>query len=229
MQSGLERSWRGRYEPLDRIVDALLDAWPEHQKFLDRSFRDRDEGMLESSNRIAQLVLELGGDERGALCDDYRWTCDRLQEEEIDFRRTGRYRRTSFAEVEREIYGRGDFMGRYINGLLLSQVIWFNHAAVLDFYIRRFLPETPVGGRLLEVGPGHGLMLCLAAATGRMTSLTGWDISPTSIEATRAAVLRMKVSQPVDLAVNDILQPQGEACRFDVVTMCEVLEHLEKP
>ena len=62
-----------------------------------------------------------------------------------------------------------------------------------------------------------------------MTSLTGWDISPTSIEATRAAVLRMKVSQPVDLAVNDILQPQGEACRFDVVTMCEVLEHLEKP
>jgi 2-polyprenyl-3-methyl-5-hydroxy-6-metoxy-1,4-benzoquinol methylase len=218
-----------RFPALTGLLAALLQSWPEHEKFLIRSFRDRDEAMLETTDRVARMTLDLAGEDIQGLCEDYRWTCDRLLEEEFEFRRTGHYRNTSFDAAFREVYSRPEFMSRYINGLLLSQTAWSNHAAVMDVYLRKFLPRLPEGSRLVEVGPGHGLIICLAAASGRIGSLAGWDVSKTSVESTRAALARMKVAQQVTLRVRDILQPSSEQETFDVVVMCEVLEHLEAP
>jgi 2-polyprenyl-3-methyl-5-hydroxy-6-metoxy-1,4-benzoquinol methylase len=216
-----------KFACLNRIIEAAVKVWPEHEKFLARSFAVRDELGLQMSEQVAQMTLALT-DDLTKLCTDYRWTCDRLLEEEVEFRRSGRYRRTSFAEVVREVYGCPQFMSRYVNGLLLSQTLWANHAAILELFARRFLPSLPQGWSLLEVGPGHGLMLCLAALSGRMGGLTGWDVSATSIESTKIALARMNVRQHVDLVVKDILDV-GEVRAFDAVVICEVIEHLERP
>ena len=218
-----------RFPSLHSLLTALLALWPDHGKFLSRSFRDRSDALLESTGLVASMIVKLAGTDLAKLCEDYRWMCDRLQEEELEFRRTGRYRRRTFAEADRDVYANPEYMSRYINGILLSQALWFNHAAVLDLYIRRFLPETPPGGRLLEVGPGHGLMLCMAANQGRLATLTAWDVSETSISRTAQSLERLKISQPVELAIGNVVEKTSGNRRFDVVTMSEVLEHLESP
>jgi 2-polyprenyl-3-methyl-5-hydroxy-6-metoxy-1,4-benzoquinol methylase len=229
LQVGIAQSPSENFPALHRLLAGLLKTWPEHEKFLSRSFKDRSPELLASSDRVARMILDLEGDDLDGLCTDYRWMCARLQDEELEFRRHGRYRHTSFAEVERLVYGNGAFMAPYIRGLLLSQVAWFNHASAIDFYLREFLSSTPVEGRLLEIGPGHGLLLGLAASSGRQAAISGWDISATSIAATEATLRRLGVRQPVALAIHDISRPITAAAAFDSIVLSEVLEHLEEP
>lgn len=229
MQLDLRELTSDGFFSLARIVGVVLEAWPDHERFLARSFVERDRDIAESSERVSAMILALeGGDLRGA-CEDYRWTCAELQEEEIEFRRTQRYRCASFVEVEREVYANPAYMRRYLRGLLLSQVLWANHAAVADFYIRRFLAATPPSGSLLEVGPGHGILLGLAAAGGRQASVSGWDVSPTAIALTQRALAKLRVAQPIELETSDILAAPNLSPRFTAIVASELLEHLEKP
>jgi hypothetical protein len=79
-------------------------------------------------------------------------------------------------------------MSRYMNGLLASQVWWQNHTEVLRFFRDTFIAGNPDAFTHLEVGPGHGLFLHLAALSPKCRVATGWDISEASLVGTRAAV-----------------------------------------
>lgn len=213
---------------LGKLLRKVLACWPEHEKFIHQSFDHRTPAVLETSNEVSRMILDLEGDDIDGLCADYKWTCEQLQIEEINFRRSGKYRHTSFCEAEREVYGNAEFMRRYVRGLLLSHVLWANHTAVIDCYLREFLPTVPDDGCLLEIGPGHGLLLCLAARQHN-GPLLGWDVSETSINVTRAALAKLRVQQPVDLRISDIFQPAASNQKFDAILLCEILEHLENP
>jgi 2-polyprenyl-3-methyl-5-hydroxy-6-metoxy-1,4-benzoquinol methylase len=228
MDATIERVSSPRYAPLGHIASTILRIWPEHEKYLSRSFAGRDEELLETTAQIARMTVDLVGDRLEQACENYKWMCDRILEEEIEFRRSGKYRHSRFAEVVKEVYGRPEFMSRYVDGILISQVTWTNHTATFHQFLRTFLPTVAQGSRFLEIGPGHGLGVCFAAGSGRMGSLTCWDVSETSLEATRAALARLGVNTHVDLKVRDVLQG-GRDEKFDVVVMGEVLEHLEQP
>jgi 2-polyprenyl-3-methyl-5-hydroxy-6-metoxy-1,4-benzoquinol methylase len=217
------------FPALARIIGAVLELWPEHERFLTRSFGDRDGDVAECSERVGAMILALEGEDLRGACEDYRWTCAKLQEEEIEFRRSLRYRHTSFSEVERAVYSNSDFMKRYLRGLLLSQVLWANHAAVVSFYVNRFLATTLPGGDFLEVGPGHGILLGLAAMGGRQASVSGWDISPTAIQLTQRALEKLGVTQPIQLATGDVLARSESGSHFTAIIASELLEHLEEP
>ena len=213
---------------LKRLVGLQLDTWPEHRDFLKNSFLDvsSDGGTAEG---IAALILRLIAGRPDEACRDYRWTCERLLEEELHFRRAGRYRLSSFAEAQREVYADEPFMKRYLTGLLLSQVFWSNHRNVLAFYVSNFLDGNADSFDHLEIGPGHGLYLYYAARDRRCASATGWDISPAGVRATRGSLERLAVGQRVRVERGDVMKRPQDAEAFDSIVVSEVLEHIEAP
>lgn len=187
------------------------------------------------SERVAGCVLRLaerlpGGLER--LSDDYRFLCEKIVlPEEFYFRRHDRYRLSSFDDALRECYANAPFMERYMNGLMVSYAIWSNHAHAIASYVLTYLPSLRGGADLLEIGPGHGLLLYFAAELRSTRSLAGWDVSPTSIAQTREALAQLGVSRPVTLTLQNLFDAgAGEkGAGFDSITMSEILEHLEAP
>ena len=217
------------YPSLARIGAAVLDAWPEHAPFLESRFSDPLEATLPIAEEMAGLVLRIVGDALPAFVADYRWVCMTLVTEDLHFRRTGAYRWSTFEDAYREVYSRADFMNRYLHGLLLSQVLWTNQASAFHFYVERFLARLEPGAEYLEIGPGHGLLIHFAARSPRVGSITGWDVSESSLAMTRSTLKSIGVERPVTLALHNILEQSLVPRSYDAVVVSEVLEHLDRP
>lgn len=217
-----------KYECIRQIVHSVLDVWPEHHNYISKSLTKRDPDILETTEILAQASLLLAGNRIKTIAQNYRWTCDRLREEEIYFHRNGEYRLKTFEEADKEVYSNAEYMEKYVDGLLFSQVLWSNHASSCDFYFREIAKNLPSGRRMLEIGPGHGMMVYLAMRKFNLSEVTAWDISPVSIEQTREALAKMSITG-ANLEVRDIMAiPEGTPSA-DLVVLSEVLEHLEDP
>jgi len=214
---------------LRTITSRLTDFWPEHAKYLILRFRDDDEFRRDRDEQVATLALRLIGNDLDTFCMDYRWMCEAFTTEEIFFRRFGSYRLKTFAEANVSIYSNASYMSRYVNGILMSQILWSNHAAALDLFRTRYLPSVPENFDHLEVGPGHGLFLVFATTDPRCATATGWDVSTTSISATAMALDTLSVGRRVNLVQQDVLHPTTQRAEFDSIIISEVLEHLEQP
>lgn len=219
------------YPSVRRLADGVLQAWPDHARFLEQSFARRDADLMAASERHAKTILRIVGGEAALpeFCADYRFLCDCLMEEELHFRRSGTYRLSRFEDAVAQVYSNRAFMHRYMNFLLLSHVVWDNHARALAHFEASYLPSLPAGSRHLEIGPGHGLLLHLACEAPAVATATAWDVSQTSLDFTRQCLAAVGSARPADLVLQDLFEaPLGDA-RFDSVVMAEVLEHLEDP
>ena len=210
------------------IVAAVLAEWPEHAGFLTKSFAARTDAQLAATEEAATATLKLIGDDPARFARGYRWTCDQLRDEELFFHREGRYRLSTFVEADAEVYSNHDYMTKYVDGLLLTQVLWYNHVATFEMFLR-VLREQSQPFSYLEVGPGHGLMVHFAARAELCERLEAWDVSPVSLRETRAALDRLDTTKPVTLTEVDILEAERPAQRYDLIVISEVLEHLEQP
>ncbi len=221
------------YPHLAPLCEKLLSLWPQHSSYVIRSLNQRTESALRCSDRASDLILRLAKGHSGGLdhfCLDYRYLCETLiLQEELHFRRTGRYRLSTLEDARREVYDNGPLMARYMDGLLLSIVLWANHANALEHYITRFLAGNTMQFTHLEVGPGHGLMIYFAAKDPRCVRLTGWDISSTSINSTRRCLDRLGVAGGVSLIKRGLPAADIGNDTFDSIVISEVLEHLERP
>jgi ubiquinone/menaquinone biosynthesis C-methylase UbiE len=211
------------------VVQAVLTNWPDHVSYLVRSFAPRTPAMLDATEAAARAarLLMAGDDFRFAA--DYRWTCDRLRDEELYFHRNGRYRLSTFAEANEEVYSNEDYMNHYVNGLLLSQILWYNHIATFEMFLNRVIGTAAMPFDYLEVGPGHGLMTYFTAQSPLAKTVEAWDVSAVSLRETRAALDRLGTVRPISLVEQDILSADPIDRRFDLVVISEVLEHLERP
>jgi 2-polyprenyl-3-methyl-5-hydroxy-6-metoxy-1,4-benzoquinol methylase len=179
------------------------------------------------ADQVAALILVIAGDRLADICADYRWLAEVIIEEEIFFRREGRYRLSTFAEANAQVYSNEPYMRRYVNGILLSQLWWANHTSVMRYFRDVYLPALPAGAKHLEIGPGHGLYLYLAARESRLGGVSGWDVSPASIALTSATFGALEFSGKVDLSLVNLFDATG--AQFDSITLSEVLEHVEDP
>lgn len=211
-----------------KIATAILDAWPDHQRYLEKSLGARNSEELDTTEILAEAALTLEGERLGQLADNYKWTCDRLRDEELFFHREGRYRLSTFEEADAEVYSNNAYMERYVDGLLLSQVMWYNHVASCSYYFRTAPMMIPVGARMLEIGPGHGMMTYLAVRDFGLSSATAWDLSPVSVEHTRSGLAKLGVTN-VNCAVRNALSVSETDEKFDFIVLSEVLEHIEDP
>jgi len=223
------------YPSLDRMITQLLTLWPEHREYVEKSFSTRARDVMATSEEIASCVLRLADGMAGGLdglCGDYRFLCEKIVlPEELHFRRHNRYRLSSFEDALKECYANAPFMTRYMNGLLVSNVIWHNHAAAISSYVQEYLPSLKAGSDHLEIGPGHGLFLYFAAMCHSVAGVSGWDVSPTSIAHTREALSALGVERPTTLTLQNLFEadPASDDRRFDSIVMSEILEHLEDP
>lgn len=212
----------------DSIITNLLDYWPEHRPFI-KKVRERF-SQYHIVHDLADIILTLTDNNVHSIIKSYKWMCEMLLEEELHFRRHDAYRFSSFAEVNSLVYQNDDLMHRYMDGLLLSQILWSNHIEVFDFYINEFLASTAHAMNHLEVGPGHGLFLHYAAQQPRDT-IQGWDISPSSLEKTNAYLKKLGSQHKVKLRCQDITLASSHYLndQFDSLVISEVLEHVENP
>ncbi len=128
-----------------------------------------------------------------------------------------------------EVYGNVEFMARYVRGMLLAQILWFNHIATFEMFLNRVLGAANEPFDYLEVGPGHGLMVYFAAQARLSRRLEAWDVSAVSLGETRAALARLETPKSVVLTRTDILETAAPPRRHGLIVISEVLEHLERP
>jgi 2-polyprenyl-3-methyl-5-hydroxy-6-metoxy-1,4-benzoquinol methylase len=217
------------YPALALIGSAVLNVWPEHKPFLTVRFADPAEVTLPIAEEMAQLVLRIIGDELPIFVNSYRWTCETLIAEDLHFRRTGNYRWSKFEDAYREVYSNANYMKKYLQGLLLSQVLWANQAAAFHFYVERFLGRLKPTSDYLEVGPGHGLLIYFAARSPIVGSITGWDVSESSLAMTRHTLDAIGVERHCNLSLHNIFDRPMVSQAYDAVVVSEVLEHLDRP
>jgi 2-polyprenyl-3-methyl-5-hydroxy-6-metoxy-1,4-benzoquinol methylase len=218
------------------IIRSVLAAWPEHGKYLGVSFNDRSDELLQTTEVIADLLARTAADEGKSLdafAEDYRYLCEQIvYPEELFFRREGRYRLSTFSEAAREVYDNAPLMARYMSGLFVSNALWLNHASAMNDFSKVYLPGAKVGGRHLEIGPGHGMLLHLAMSFGAFAELNAWDVSAVSIQQVKRILSLLGRESRVNLQLKDLYSPDvahENAAGFDTIVLSEVLEHLERP
>jgi 2-polyprenyl-3-methyl-5-hydroxy-6-metoxy-1,4-benzoquinol methylase len=223
------------FPSLDKLATTIRNVWPEHAAYLDKSFAERSRDVMGISEQVAFCALRLASNAEGGLarlCEDYRFLCEKIVlPEEFYFRRHDAYRLSSFADALRECYANAPYMERYMHGLMVSYAIWSNHAHAIASYALKYLPSLRPRADLLEIGPGHGLLLFFAASSSVDSSLSAWDVSPTSIAQTRRALDLLGVTRPITLTLQNLFEADSamQTTRFDAITMSEILEHLEQP
>ena len=230
MASGSDVVDRVRYPELSSLMQLQYERTPAHRKYLETRLSQASPTSLPMLEDLAKQISALGGSRLPDICDNYDFICRIVREEEMFFRRHGTYRLDNFADANRLVYSDTEYMGRYMDGLLLTQIYWSNHSASYQFYKESFLGHAPKGYDYLEIGPGHGLLLYQAISDQRSGSVTGWDLSQASIDHTREALrtLGARDKQP-SLVLQDLYAVNDDHAQFDCITFSEVLEHLEDP
>ena len=223
--AGLQSRLAGQPHFLSVCLE-LLRVWPQHHAAVDKAVYERSPELRAHTEELSDMVLRIADGGLAEMCAGYRQMCAWFMEEELFFRRNGRYRASNYAEVEAAIYASRDIMTGYMHGLLLSQILWTNHTAV-SLYFDEFLDRLPKGFRLLEVGPGHGLALYRALVHRSCDAASAWDISEASLRLTRQALTKLGAADRAALEKRSIFDRTDD--RFDAVVCSEVLEHLEDP
>ncbi|MBJ94751.1 MAG: hypothetical protein CMP23_09815 [Rickettsiales bacterium] len=215
---------------LSHIHAAVIEAWPEHLAVLQKSIAAFPPEQLLQLDGIADQVLRLVGSDMDRYIEGYRWISRMQLEEELHFRRTGDYRNSTFEQAWEQVYSKPELMGLYMDGLLVSQVLWSNHAQTLLSFTEDFLPRLRPGARILEVGPGHGLGCALAATHSGNFQVEAWDLSDASLRRTQQHLEQLDLADRVTLHQRDAtIRLEAGMERFDALVISEVLEHVERP
>jgi 2-polyprenyl-3-methyl-5-hydroxy-6-metoxy-1,4-benzoquinol methylase len=213
--------------PFTNIVTMIKAEMPWHSKNLERAMRVvEDADVLAADDYITYLLRNHDLD---FLVASYRTIVDDANTEQLEFRRTHRYRHSTFAAVAGSVYFDQDYMTRYMVGLGLSYFLWPNQIQIRRFF-RQTLPRLS-GGKYLEIGPGHGMFLLQALQQSSYDRFLGVDISPSSIALTQDVVrtIGQAKANELDLLQMDFLAADTLDGPYEAIVMGEVLEHVEQP
>jgi 2-polyprenyl-3-methyl-5-hydroxy-6-metoxy-1,4-benzoquinol methylase len=216
------------YPNLHHLLVRQLATTPHHQAFLERRYAAADADELLLCEDIAREIRALAGDNLSDFLNDYEFICRIQKDEELYFRRNKEYRLKTFKDADEQVYSNRPYMQQYMRGLLMTQLHWSNHTASMGFYEHQFLDANPPDSTLVEIGPGHGLLLARAANHGNIKQALGWDLSDASLAETEDALGKIGAERKFKLERMDLYEAPTDVS-FDAIVFSEVLEHLEEP
>ncbi len=162
------------------------------------------------------------------LAESYDTCVKDTLREQIYFKKHGKYRYSRYAEVAKLVYDNHSYMNKYMQGLALTYFFWPNHVTMRR-YFKKSLPKV-MGGKYIEIGPGHGFYFMQAMRHTKYDRFIGLDISATSVMMTRMILESGHFGRFTDYEIVqcDFLAWEAEGT-YDAVVMGEVLEHVERP
>lgn len=180
---------------------------------------DDFESLLEYFNNVCNISMD-------ECVKSYLTLNDMVYKETIYFLRNGHYRFSKFEDTKRYVYDNDDVMRYYMIGLHISGYIWLNHLKMIRYFDNNRNLFT--GKRYLEIGPGYGQYLIRSIQNLSFEEFNACDISQTSVDGCNAYLHYRKVDNMCHVELLDFFQyPEEES--FDLIVMCEVLEHAEDP
>lgn len=215
---------------LGKIISKIAVLNPIHGKKLKKNLLDNsDEIYLKRVNAFLgkyETYLENQNKDIdfGVRC--YLKMTEDFTYEHIRFLETGEYSVKSFDDVEKRVYGNPEVMEYYINGVLLSQILWKHHYSMYAFFSDSFPNYKENIRNYLEIGGGHGLFISEAISSmgNKNVNMNFLDVSSTSINVARNFIC----NDSVKFINANILEFNPED-KFDFISMGEVLEHVEQP
>lgn len=171
----------------------------------------------------------LGENWAPALVDGYKFFTTNVNRHQLLYEGAGRYRHSSYQEVYEATYSQPDFMNSYHWGVYLTTFFWGHHLKLYQFFREQFLARLDAETRhILELGSGSGIWGFLAIDGAPNVSVSGIDISETSVALARGMAATIGLSgratyQAADALTVALPQP-ADAC-----ISCFLAEHLENP
>tara|TARA_Y200000002_G_C22661547_1_gene655937 strand:+ start:429 stop:1385 length:957 start_codon:yes stop_codon:yes gene_type:complete len=212
------------------IITVIKKHWPEHIPFLNKSLNQLSEDALNNADSSAEIILKVYSQRIDEIVINYKKTCKVMLEEELFFRRNKEYRFKTLQEVDNYFKDKDNFHKVYYDGLLLSQIIWANHAES-NFYLQKVCNNLSPNS-LLEIGCGHGLLINQLAKSLSKTNCSAWDINQEAVLNTSKISQIMGLENKVNVSINDFCNYENEKCcskKFEVIVLFEILEHIENP
>ena len=213
---------------IPQIIELIQQQNPLHAKKLKRNLKSLSEDNVVHYQLFVdkyETYLKSIDKNLDFAVDSYLKMISDFVLEQLRFIETGKYSNTSFEEVNNRVYNNPKVMEYFMNGLLLSQVLWKHHYLIYSFFTKNFPTYTKNIKNYLEIGGGHGLFISHAIdvlPVGTKFSLL--DISPTSIEISKNFIGKSNVNYILENIFNFEINQ-----KYDFITMGEVLEHVENP
>ncbi|MCE7995957.1 MAG: class I SAM-dependent methyltransferase [Roseivirga sp.] len=211
------------------IIDLIEPKSARHHKKLKARLRLDDQVYLARANEFVskyERILDKDGLDMDYAVDKYLNMIEEMVYEQIQFVSSGRYRYSSFDEVNRLVYSNEEYMKPYIHGLLMSQFLWQHHYEIFDFFIERIKKHPSKINRYLEIGGGHGLFINWAydLCSDGNNSFTCLDISQSSLDLCK----NFNPGKKLNYVHQDVFKHEPVEA-YDFISMGEVLEHVEDP
>lgn len=220
----LESEVERRNDLLYEFIQEVSDKNELQKKYLENWEASVEE--KEELSTILQFFMKELRYDLDFIVESYLFINDMVAEETYYFVRNGKYRNSSFEEVNAIVYDNPDYMEKYMIGLSISDYIWINHIKMLRFFSDS-LPQLGKGA-YLEIGPGFGQYLVKAILSENFEKYKACDISKTSVNRSNKYLKYRGLEKYCVVEEMDFFQYNTDE-RFDCIVSGEVLEHIEQP
>lgn len=213
---------------LDLVIDTISKKNPRHGKKIKENLMNMDAIFYDKAELFLkdyETFVKKEGKELEFGVDSYLKMINDMMYEQVQFFDTGEYSCKSFEEAYEKVYNNPAIMEYYMHGLLMSQFLWRHHYSILKYFTSTLTNYKGKVGSYLEVGGGHGLYLSEAIKIfGEDKYYSLVDISESSISLAK----NFLHNSNIEYLLQDITKYKVEK-PFDLITIGEVIEHLEDP
>jgi len=189
-----------------------------------------NEDFLAFSENILSLVKrKLGSDDKFVKCIKafikYSHEYFILQ---VKLNKSGKYLYSSFQEVNHDIYQSEKMNEYYLDGLLLSQILWPNHYIMGKYFIDHAELTKP-SSIILDIPSGTGIYAYFLSRHFRFSKLYSYDISPHArMYAEDLLISSSRDTSNISFGICDIYEINQDR-KFDFIVCGELLEHVDNP